>query len=119
MSAPLLRSGQHAFDDVGFFDAGEFHVQAAELKGEALVIDAHAMEDGRVEVAEVYAVLGDIVGEVIGHPVFEARLDAAAGQEHREATAMVVASAGWIAEAALGESGASELGGEDDQGVLE
>ena len=43
----------------------------------------------------------------------------AAGQEHREATAVVVASAGWITEATLGESGASELGGEDDQGVLE
>ena len=114
MSAPLLRSGQHAFDDVGFFDAGELHVESAELEGEALVIDAHAMEDRRMEVAEMHSILGDVVGEVIGHPVFEAGLDAAAGEEDGETTSMVVASASRVAEAALGESGASELGGEDD-----
>ncbi len=119
MSALLLRSGQHAFDDVGFFDAGELHVESAELEGEALVIDTHAMEDGSVEVAEMHAVLGDVIGEVIGHPVFEAGLDAAAGEEDREASAVVVTSAGRVTEAALGEGGASELGGEDDQRVFQ
>ena len=42
---------EYAFDDVGFFDAGQFDVQSAELKREALMVDAHAMQDGRMEVA--------------------------------------------------------------------
>ena len=34
------KSGEDALHDVGFFDAGEFDVEAAEGVGEALVVDA-------------------------------------------------------------------------------
>ena len=114
MPSLFCRSGQNAFDDVGFLDAGKFHVQAAELIGEALVINAQAVENRRVQVSEVYAVFGDIVGEIIRRSVFEAGLDAAAGEEHGEASAVVVTPAGRTAKAALGEGGTTELSGKDD-----
>jgi hypothetical protein len=51
---------------VGFFDAGEFCVEAAEEIREALVVDAEDVEHRGVEVAEVDRVFGDVVAEVVG-----------------------------------------------------
>ena len=55
-----------------FLDAGELGVEAAELVGEALVVDAEAVEDRGVEVAEVDRVLDDVVAEVVGRAVLDA-----------------------------------------------
>ena len=51
---------------MGFFDAGEFGVEAAEGVGESLVVDAEAVEHRGVQVAEVDRVFGDVVAEVVG-----------------------------------------------------
>jgi hypothetical protein len=68
--------GQDFADDVGFFDAGEADVEAAEGVDEAVVVDAEDVEHRGVEVAEVNGVFGDVVAEVVG----AAELDAGAGE---------------------------------------
>ena len=55
---------QNAANDVGFFDAGEFGVEAAEGVGELFVVDAEAVEHRGVEVGEVDWVVGDVVAEM-------------------------------------------------------
>ena len=85
-------SDENIFDHVGFFDAGEAGVEAAEGVGEAFVVDAEDVEDRGVEVAEVDRVFGDVVAEVVGAAVFDAGLHAAAGEPDGEAAAVVVAA---------------------------
>jgi rare lipoprotein A (peptidoglycan hydrolase) len=50
-SGRFVGLGEHAFDDVGFLDTGQFHVQSTELEGEAFVVNAEAMQDRGVEIA--------------------------------------------------------------------
>jgi hypothetical protein len=64
---------------VGFFDAGEFGVEATEGVGELFVVDAKDVEHRGVEVAEVDWVFGDVVAEVIGAAEFDSGLHAGAG----------------------------------------
>ena len=54
-------SGEEILDDLGWFDAGEAEVEALEAVGEAVVLDAHEVEGGGVEVADVDGVLDDVV----------------------------------------------------------
>ena len=77
---------------MGFFDAGEFGVEAAEGVGEAFVVDAEDVEHRGVQVAEVDRVFGDVVAEVVGAAVFDAGLHAGAGEPDGEAAAVVVAA---------------------------
>ena len=44
------------------------------------MVDAQAMENGGVQVADMHRVLGDVVAEVVGRAELDAGLDAAAGQ---------------------------------------
>ena len=54
------------------FDAGEPHVEALELEGQAAVVDAQAVQDRGVEVVDVDRVLDDVVAEVVGLAVDDA-----------------------------------------------
>lgn len=78
-SACWGRSGEDFGDDFGGFDAGEFVVEALEFGGEAGVVDAEAIEEGGVEVADVDGVLDGAVAEFVGDAVDVATLDAGTG----------------------------------------
>ena len=62
---------------------GQAVVAALELVRQLLVVDAEQVQDRRLEVVDVDGVLGDVVAEVVGRAVGDARLDAAAGQPAR------------------------------------
>ena len=104
---------------MGFFDAGEFGVEAAEGVGELCVVDAQDVEHRGVEVAEVDRVFGDVVAEVVGAAVFDAGFHAGAGEPDGEAAAVVVAAAVGVAERALAINGAAEFGEEHHERVFE
>ena len=64
MSAPLLRSGQHPFDDVGFFDAGDpvGDVESGRVfAGQERGAGGGADRAGRITVGEADAILGELV----------------------------------------------------------
>ena len=98
---------------------GQAEVAALEFVGQLLVVDAHAVQDGGVEVVDVDGVFGDVVAEVVGLAVGQAALDPAAGHPHREVAGMVVAAVVVGGEGALAVDGATELAAPDDQGVVE
>ena len=104
---------------MGFFDAGEAGVEAAEGVGEAGVVDAEDVEHRGVEVAEVDGVFGDVVAEVVGAAVFDAGVDAGAGEPDGEAAAVVVAAAVRVPKNALAKNSAAEFGEEHHQRVFE
>ena len=87
--------------------------------GEALVIDAHEVQDGGVQVVHVHGILGDVVAEFVGLAVTGTGFDAAAGHPHGEATRMVVAAGFGAVPLALARDAAAELAAPDDEGVLE
>ena len=62
-----------------FLNSGQSLVQAAVLHGELLRVDTHAVEDRRVDVANVYGIPDDIVPEVVGLAVRDSPFDAATG----------------------------------------
>ena len=53
----LKISRDQVLDDLGWFDAGEFLFEALEGVVEFLGVEAHEVEQGRVEVAEVDRIL--------------------------------------------------------------
>lgn len=59
------------------FHAREPRVESAELVGKALMIDAEAVQDGRVQVPDVDGVFGDVVAKIVSGAVFEPGPDAA------------------------------------------
>ena len=80
---------------------GQAEVAALEAVGEPRVVDAQAVQDRGVEVVDVDGVSDDVVAVVVGLAVGDAGLDAAAGQPHREAAAVVVAAVVVLGERAL------------------
>ena len=98
----------------GAVDVGEAVVAAAVTVGEAFVIEAQAVEEGRVEVVDVDGVLDGFGAVVVGASVGEAALDSASGHPDREALVVVIAA---ILLAAVG--GAAELAAPEDEGVFE
>ena len=95
-------------------DVGEAEVAAAPAEGEALVVDAELVEDGGPEVVDGGDVGEGAVAEFVGGTVGDAAFDAGAGEPEAEAVGVVVAAVG-----ALGEGGATEFAGEDDEGFFE
>src|SRR5690349_10213884 len=71
-------SGEEAFHEAAV-DVREAEAPPLEAEGQALVVDAEEVEEGRLEVVDVDRVLGHVHGEVIRGAVGDARLDAAAG----------------------------------------
>ncbi len=108
--------GEDTVDDVGGFDAGEFHIESLVSVGEALVIDTEEVEHGGVEVTDVDDIVDRVVAEFVGCAVGGAGLDAAAGEPHGEAFDMVVAA---FAAFFLGHGSAAEFSAPDDECVVE
>ena len=80
-------------DHVRFLHAGQLVVQAAVEVRQPAVVQAHQVQDGGVQVADVAAVDDGLVAELVGLAVAGAALDAAAGQPVGEALGVVVAAA--------------------------
>ena len=91
-------------------------VESLVFEGEALVIDAEAVEYGGGEVTDVDWVFGDVVTEVIGFTVHTASGNSASSEPHTEAAAVVVATR---VELSLAVNTASKFATPDDQGVVE
>lgn len=83
---------QHFTNDARGFDAGQLRVEAAEAVREALVIDAECVQNRCVEIAHLDRVLDNVVREVVGLSVLDAALHAAAREDRREATTVVIAA---------------------------
>ena len=61
------------------------------LEREPLVVDAHQVHDGRLEVVHMHRVLDDVVADLVGFTVGDAGTDAAAGHPVGETARMMVA----------------------------
>ena len=66
-SPSSLSSRQDVSDDVAV-DVGQAVVTAAEAVGESLVVEAHEVQDGRVEVVNMDLLLGRVPAELVGRP---------------------------------------------------
>src|SRR5439155_3094298 len=73
-------------------DIGQSEVPAAVAEGELLVVHAHEVQEGGVQVVDVHLILDGIEAELVGGAVGESALDAAAGEPDGEAGAVVIAS---------------------------
>ncbi len=93
-------SGQNLFHHVAM-DVRQAEIAALEPIGQPLVIDPEAVQQRGVEIVNMDRILGDVVAEVVGLPVRDARFDAAAGRPHRKAPRMVVATVVLPREASL------------------
>src|SRR5262249_1749083 len=86
---PNSRSRQDLLHHVPMH-VGEAMVAALVAERQAAMVDAQAVQHGRVQVVHVHGVLGDVVREVVRGAVRVALLDAAAGQPDREAARVMV-----------------------------
>ena len=71
------RLRQNLFDDVTVY-VGEAHVAAAKAEGESLVVHAHQMQHGGVQVVDFGAILDHAVTEIVSAAVDGATFHAAA-----------------------------------------
>jgi len=110
-AADVTWSCQQRLDHGRGDDAGELLIEALESERELLVVDAEAVEHRGVQVADVDGVYGDVVAEIVGLAVADARLDAAAGEPGGEALGVVVAAVVLLRQAALAVDGVDELNG--------
>ena len=95
-------------------DIGEAVIAAAMPVGQSFVIEAHDVQDRRVQVVDVDLVLHGVPAEFVGRPVDVAGANAAPGHPHGEPEGVVLAPVG-----PLGGRGAAELAAPEDQGVLQ
>ena len=108
-------SRQDVADDLALH-VGQAEVAAGVAVGQPRVVQAQQVEDRGVEVVDVDAVLGDVDAVLVGRAVDDPAFDAAAGQPGRERLVVVLAAVG---PALLVVRGAAELGGPDDQRLVE
>src|SRR6266481_9735599 len=99
-------------------DVREAEVAALEAVGELLVINAHAVQDGRVQIVDVDRIFDDIVTVVVGLAEAETGLDSAAGHPDRITAAMVIAAIVIFFNFSLAIDGAAKFAAPDDQGVF-
>src|SRR4029079_9923917 len=88
-------------------------------EGEALVVHAHRLQQGGVEVVDVHGVTGDVVSKVIRFAIDHAFLNAAAGHPDGEAAGVMVASEIAGRDVALAVGGTSEFAAPNDERFVE
>src|SRR5262249_18452597 len=99
---------------------GQAIVAALEAVRQAFVVEAERGQDRGLEVVDVDRVTSDAKAQLVGLAVDVASLQAAAGQEHREAVGIVIAAEERGARGpSFAERRAAELAAEDDQGLVE
>ena len=95
-------------------DVGQAAVDAGGAECESLMVDAHQVQDGGMQVVTKCAAFGRLVTEVIATAMSRSGFDSRAGQPGDKGAAIVVA-----AQASLGKRRAAELGGPDQQRILQ
>ena len=100
---------------MGGDDAGQALVESAVVVGQLFVVEAHEVEDGGVEVADVVSVDDGLVAKFVGLTVVRSGVDAAASHPIGEALGVVVAAT----VAALIDWLPPEFASPDDEGFLE
>ena len=110
---------QYRFDGAGFFYASELGIETLEFEVEAIVINAHAIQHGGVEVEDADRIAQNVVAEVIRFADGHAGLDAAACEENGEAARVVIAAVVVLRQGSLRVDGATKFPTPDDQGIIE
>src|SRR5262245_51769902 len=82
-------SGQNFLHHVAVH-IGQPEVAALEPEREPFVVDPQQVQHGRLEVVHVHRLVGNVVAEIVGGPVAEARPDPAAGHPDRETVWVMV-----------------------------
>ena len=100
---------------MGGDDAGQALVESAVVVGQLFVVEAHEVEDGGVEVANVVSVDDGLVAKFVGLAVIGSCVDAAAGHPIGEALGIVVAAS----VAALIDRLSPEFASPNDESFLE
>jgi len=103
-------------------DVSEAAIDAVLADGELLVIDAHEVEDGGVEVVDGDGVLGGVVAVVVGGAVVVTGPGAATAHPHCEAMGIVIAAVIAAAHLSVEEfaaGGAAELASAQDESVFQ
>ena len=95
-------------------NVGQTIVAAGMAISESLVVEAHQVQDRRVQVVNVDLVLDGVPAESSVAPCTMPAADAAAGHPHRESERMVLAAVG-----SLGRRSAAEFSAPDDERVVE
>src|SRR5262249_51237249 len=94
-------------------------MSALELERQPGVVEAKAVQQGRVEVVYVARLVGDVVPVIVRRPVGQAGLDAAAGQPDREAAGVMVAAIIVGGQGALAVYGPAEFTAPNHERVFE
>src|SRR5262249_17979933 len=94
-------------------------IASLEAVRQARVLDAEAVEDGRVQVVDVHRVARDVVAVIVGLAELEAGANAAAGHPEREAAAVMIAAVVGRSECALAVDRAAGLAAPDDDRIVE
>lgn len=105
-------SGQDAVDDLAV-NVGQAEVAPGVTAGQALVVDAHEVEDYGAEIANVDLVLDRDHAEFVDRVVVVAPVEAAASQPHGKAQVVMVRFG------PLRRGRASKLSAPDDQRLVE
>src|SRR5437660_1022860 len=98
---------------------GQAMMPSPELESQPRVVDAQAVQHGRVQIMHVNRIGRDVVAELIGLAEAQTALDAAASQPEGEAARMMVAAVILRGQLALTVDGPAELAAPDYQRVVE
>ena len=98
-------------------DVGEAKVPPLEAVRQALMIEAKAVQDRRLDVVHVHLVLAREVAELVGRPVRHTAPNATSREPERESMRVMISPV--ALPTALGYRRAPELSSPDDKRVLE
>lgn len=74
---------------------GQAKVAALRAEGQAFVVDAHLMEDGRVQIVDVDRIFNSVVTEFVRPTVGQSRFHPTSGEPHGEGMGMMISSPGF------------------------
>ena len=115
MGLVMVVSGEDCFNGMGWFDSGNFLVQPAIGKDEAIVIDAKLVEDGRIQIPDMDWITGYVPAVFVGFSICDTSLDPTSGHPDREGSPVVVSSRSRAVQSSLLVDGPTKLSAPDYQ----
>src|SRR5690348_15478226 len=111
-------SSEHLFHHVAA-NISEAEIASLEFVRQAKMINTQAMQDGGLQVVDVYRIFEDIIGIFISLAHAQAFLDPAASHPNGEAARVMIAAIVRGAELALAIHGAAKFAGPYDECVIQ